>query len=174
MIYKNIAWQQLGEALRQQSIGQRIQLSKFMNDLLPTAKCLQTFDNKNNGRCFKCNQLWEDTNHILNCPRDNRDQIRTQAFTILCQHFQKQHTPNVMTDLICASMDNWIQRRHIIPPLENTQDEPIMTAIIIAFHSQKRIGWDQFFKSTTVISTLAMLIHLNNGCEVQSMLSGHS
>lgn len=145
-IYDNIAWQQLGEALRRQSIGQRIQLSKFMHDLLPTAKRLQTFDNKHDGRCFACQQLWEDTNHVLNCPSDDREQARTQAFTILRQHFQKQHTPNVLTDLICDSMNNWIQRRRIVPPQENNPDEPIMQAITIAFHSQKRIGWDQFFR----------------------------
>ena len=116
-----------------------------MHDLLPTAKHLQTFDNKHDGRCFECHQLWEDTNHVLNCPSDAREQARTQAFTILRQHFQKQHTPNMLTDLICDSMNNWIQRQRIVPPQENTQDEPIMHAITIAFHSQKRIGWDQFF-----------------------------
>ena len=62
--YDNIAWQHLGEAF-QQLIGQRTQLSKYMNDILPTAKCLQTFNNKHDGQCFDCNQLWEDTNHVL-------------------------------------------------------------------------------------------------------------
>jgi hypothetical protein len=63
--FNSIAWQSLGEALRPLSIGQRIQLSKFMNGILPTLRRLQTFDNMTDGRCFKCGQLWEDTNHVL-------------------------------------------------------------------------------------------------------------
>ena len=47
--YDNIAWKNLGDALQRLSFGQRIQLSKFMHDLLPTAKRLQTFDNKHDG-----------------------------------------------------------------------------------------------------------------------------
>ena len=60
-----------------------------MNDLLPTAKILQMFDNKHDGRCFECHQLWEDTNHVLCCPSAERDQARTHAFTVLRQHFEQ-------------------------------------------------------------------------------------
>ena len=81
--FDNIAWQHLGEALCRKSTGQRIQLSKYMNDILPTAKRLQTFNNKHDGHCFECNQLWEDTNHVLCCPSENRENTRTAAFTAL-------------------------------------------------------------------------------------------
>ena len=74
--YDNIAWKQMGKTMRCLSIGQRIQLSKYMNDLLPMAKQLQTFDNKHDGRCFECNQLWEDTNHVLQCPGKDRSNQR--------------------------------------------------------------------------------------------------
>jgi len=60
-----IAWQHLGTALKQQTIGQRTQISKYMNDLLPTLKRLQTFNNASDGRCFACGMLWEDMNHVL-------------------------------------------------------------------------------------------------------------
>jgi hypothetical protein len=63
--YDSIAWHPLGEAFQKLTTGQCVQLSKYMNDILPTLCCLQTFDNKTNGHCFDCGQLWEDTNHVL-------------------------------------------------------------------------------------------------------------
>ena len=51
----------------------------------------------------------------------------------------------MMTELICESMNDWLHPRCIVPPQGHTQDDPIMHALTIAFHSQKRIGWDQFF-----------------------------
>ena len=44
-IYDTIAWNHIGEVIQKLPIGRRIQLSKYMNDLLPTAKRLQKFDN---------------------------------------------------------------------------------------------------------------------------------
>ena len=70
--YDSIAWKHLGEALRKYTHGQQLQLSKYMNDMLPTLRRLQTFDNKTDGCCFACGQLWEDTNHVLQCPTEDR------------------------------------------------------------------------------------------------------
>ena len=78
----------LSDLLQKLLIGRRIQLSKYMHDLLPTAKCLQTFDNWHDGHCFKCGQLWEDTNHILQCPSTEHEQARSDAFQVLREHFQ--------------------------------------------------------------------------------------
>jgi hypothetical protein len=64
-IFDSIAWQQLHEVYRKKTSGQRIQLSKLMYDLLHTARCAQVLNNKNDGRCFVCNLLWEDTNHVI-------------------------------------------------------------------------------------------------------------
>jgi hypothetical protein len=78
-IFDTIAWKPLGEAFKKLSIGQRIQLSKYMNDLLPTLRRQQTMDNKTDRRCFECGQLWEDTNHVLRCPCETRSTTRTEA-----------------------------------------------------------------------------------------------
>ena len=145
-IYDTIAWDYIGDLLRKLPIGHRIQLSKLMHDLLPTAKPIQTFDNRHDGRCFECGQLWEDTNHVLQCPSDKREQARSDAFQVLREHFQRQHTPLIMTDIICTTMSHWIQRRRITPPDWPTPSEPIMMAITRAFQSQTRIGWDQFLR----------------------------
>ena len=64
-IYESIDWKHLGENFKKNSNGKRIQLSKYMNDLLATNKRLQTIDNRHDGRCFACHQLHEDTNHVL-------------------------------------------------------------------------------------------------------------
>ena len=59
-----------------------------MHDLLPTAKCLQMIDNRNDGRCFACGHLWEDTNHVLQCHSTEREKARSDAFQVLREHFQ--------------------------------------------------------------------------------------
>ena len=48
-IYDTIAWNHMGKVIWKLPIGCRIQLSKYMNDLPPTAKQLQTFDNRHDG-----------------------------------------------------------------------------------------------------------------------------
>ena len=107
-----------------------------MNDLLPTAKRLQTFNNKHDGRCFECQQLWEDTNHVIQCPSEDRSNQQKETKQIFCAQLNAKQTPNVMTDLICDSMENWIHHCQIsLPTL--TQHEPFLTALTDAFNSQK-------------------------------------
>jgi hypothetical protein len=141
-----IAWQHLGTALKQQTIGQRTQISKYMNDLLPTLKRLQTFNNASDGRCFACGMLWEDTNHVLRCSCDDRTQARTTAFATFQRHLEKQHTPTIMATLLMDCMDCWIQRRRISLPEWPLPHEPIHQHLTKAFNEQRSIGWDQFFR----------------------------
>ena len=137
--FDTIAWKPIGESFKKLSIGQRIQLSKYMNDLLPTAKRLQTFDNRNNGRCFDCNGLWEDTNHVLQCRSDTRTATRAAAFTTFRAHLKTQHTPDIMANLICDSMATWLTRQRMNPPNLHNPDDPILLALTTAFQSQHRI-----------------------------------
>jgi hypothetical protein len=144
--FDSIAWQPLGESLKKLSVGQRIQISKYMNDLLPTLRRQQTMNNTTDGRCFECQQLWEDTNHILRCPCETRCTARQEAFIIFRQHLKKQHTPDIMATLICNSMTHWLDRSRIPPPTWTPPEEPIQTQLRHAFKSQSKIGWDQFFR----------------------------
>ena len=145
-IFDNIAWQYSGDVICGMTIGQQIQISKFVNDMLPTTKRLQTFNNKHDGRCFTCQQLWEDTNHIIKCQSDEQYQARKEAMNVLCKKLHKQHTPNVLTDILCDSMDHWINQQRITPPQWHNNVELVLQAITTAFYSQKKIGWDQFFR----------------------------
>ena len=43
-------------------------------------------------------------------------------------------------------MHSWVHRTRIAPPTWPTPTEPIMDSITMAFNSQRRIGWDQFFR----------------------------
>ena len=86
-----------------------------MNDLLPTRCQLQKLDNKMDGRCFACNLLWEDTNHVPCCRSDPRCDARTQAMMTFKQHLIKQHTPDVMMTLLCNSMDSWLNQTQVAP-----------------------------------------------------------
>jgi hypothetical protein len=152
VIYDSIAWKPLHEVFRKKTIGQRTQLSKFMNDLLPTAKRLQLFDNKNDGRCFACGLLWEDTNHVLCCCCDARSQARVDAFLQFRTHLQQQHTPDIMATLLCNCMEHWIARRRIAPPEWIAPTEPILRLLTRAFHAQTKIGWDQFFRGRIALA----------------------
>jgi hypothetical protein len=47
--YESIDWRHHGEAFKKLSVGRRIQISKYSNDLLPTHQRLQTIDNTVDG-----------------------------------------------------------------------------------------------------------------------------
>jgi hypothetical protein len=53
------------------------------------------------------------------------------------------HTPDILTHLLCNSMDSWLARRPVIEPAWNRSEEPIQRQILRA---QAKIGWDQFFR----------------------------
>jgi hypothetical protein len=87
-IFESIAWQPLKEVYKKKVSGQRIQISKLLQELLATARCEQVLDNKNDGRCFICNLLWEDTNHVIRCCGDDHTLAHTTALTTFCLHLQ--------------------------------------------------------------------------------------
>jgi hypothetical protein len=114
--YNSIDWRHHGEVFKKLSNERRIQISKYINDLLPTKQRLATFDNRVDGRCFTCNELWEDTTHVLTCTCDARCEARKAARTIFQQKLTRMHTPDILTNTICNSMDNWLARRPVLPP----------------------------------------------------------
>ena len=144
--YATIDWRHLGETFKKLSVGRKIQISKYTNDLLPTGRRLQTMDNRVNGRCFACNQLWEDTTHVLTCSCTARCAARTTARAIFQQKLSRLYTPDIMNKLICDSMDSWLARRPVLPPVWDGPYEPIKGQLRRAFYAQSRIGWDQFFR----------------------------
>jgi hypothetical protein len=144
--YDSIDWKHYGESFKKLSIGRRIQISKFTNDLLPTRRRLQTIDNRVDGRCFACHHLWEDTTHVLTCSCETRSDARTAACLAFKKRLSTLHTPDIMTNLICTSMDHWLSRRPVLPPVWHGPPDLIQRQLRCAFHAQNRIGWDQFFR----------------------------
>jgi hypothetical protein len=57
------------------------------------------------------------------------------------------HTPDILTHLICNSMDSWLARRPVIAPAWIGPEEPIQQQICSAFlrAQASKIVWDQFF-----------------------------
>lgn len=88
-IFNSIARRSLGEAFNELTFGHRIQLSTYMNDLLPTARRRQPLDNRYDGRCFACGLLWEDTNHII-CYCDARVTARADTFRVFRDYLTRQ------------------------------------------------------------------------------------
>jgi hypothetical protein len=144
--YESIDWRHYGEVFKKLSNGRRIQISKYVNDLLPTKRRLATFDNSVDSRCFACKRLWEDTTHVLTCTCDARCEARTAAHKIFQQKLTRMHTPDILSNTICKSMDSWLARRPVLPPEWNGPEEPIQRQIRSAFKAQAKIGWDQFFR----------------------------
>jgi hypothetical protein len=131
--YESIDWRHYGESFKK---------------LFPTKRCLSTFDNRVDGRCFACKQLWEDTTHMLTCTCDARCTARNAARVAFQQKLTRMHTPaDILTHLLCNSMDSWwLTRRPIVIPARNSPEEPIQKQIRQAFTAQSAIGWDQFFR----------------------------
>ena len=144
--YNSIDWRHHGKVFKRLLNGRRIQISKYINDLLPTKRRLATFDNKVDGRCFACNRLWEDITHVLTCTCDARSEARIAARKTFQQKLTKMHTPDILTTTICKSMDDWLARRPVLPPEWQGPEEPIQRQIRSAFKAQAMIGWDQFFR----------------------------
>jgi hypothetical protein len=136
--YDSIDWRHHGEAFKKLSIGRRTQISKYTNDLLPTRRHLQTIDT--------CQNLWEDTTHVLTCSCRACTTARTQARASFQQKLSCMHTLNIMNKIICASMDSWLDQRPVVAPLRTGPEEPIQCQLRSAFHAQCQIGWDQFFR----------------------------
>jgi hypothetical protein len=151
-IFQSIAWQPLHEAFKKLTNGQRIQLSKYMNDLLPTARRLQTIDNRHDGRCFACGLLWEDTNHVLFCTCEARVTARADAFRAFRLHLTQQHTPDIMANLLCNSMQCWLSRVRIPSPNWQEPLEPIQRLLSVAFEAQTKIGWDQLLRGRIALA----------------------
>ena len=128
------------------SHGKRLQISKYTNDLLPIKRRLQTIDNSVDGRCFACEFLWENTTHMLTCSCEARHEARTVARIKFQDKLVQLHTPNILMNVICESMDKWIARRPVLPPAWNGPENKIQAEIRLAFNAQSRIGWDQFFR----------------------------
>ena len=83
-IFHSISWQHMGEALWWLSLGQWLQLSKYMNDILPTTKQLQTFDNKHDGQCFDVNNYGkiQTTFYIAPAKPENRPKMKRSPSSI--------------------------------------------------------------------------------------------
>jgi hypothetical protein len=150
-IFNSIAWKQLHEVFKKKTSGQRLQISKLMHDLLPTARRQQVLNNKHDGRCFVCDLLWEDTNHVIRCNGDSRTLARDEAFDTFRKHLQRQHTPDIMADLICDCMRRWVSRHPITRPTWPSPSEPIHRLLTKAYYAQSRIGWDQFFRGRVAL-----------------------
>jgi hypothetical protein len=141
--YETIDWKHFGESFKKLSIGLKIQIFKYTNDLLPTNRRLQTFDNKKDGRCFASNQT---TTHVITCSCDPRKSARQVALAQFKQKLSRLHTPNIMTNLICNSMNSWLSRRPVQLHTWHGPQEPIHAQLRRAFRAQAQIRWDQFFR----------------------------
>ena len=137
-VFDSIAWKQLGEAFNKLAVGQRIQLSKYMNDQLPTLARLSKFDNRINSRCFECGYLGENTNHVLCCTGEQRSIARASAMETFREHLERQQTPDIMIELLCNSIENWLQWSRITPPTWHPPEDPLETALTKAFATRRR------------------------------------
>jgi hypothetical protein len=83
------------------------------------------------GRCFACKQLWEDTTKPV--------------WLSSKMQLTRMHTPDILTHLLCNSMDSWLaQRPMVVIPARNGPEEPIQKQIRQAFMTEwtlSRIVW---------------------------------
>jgi hypothetical protein len=76
---------------------------------------------------------------MLACTCDARCDARNTARLIFQQKITHMHTPDILTHLICNSMDSWLARRPVITPVPwNGPEEPIKRQIRSGFRAQAR------------------------------------
>jgi hypothetical protein len=84
--------------------------------------------------------------HILTCSCEARGPAQMAARKTFQHKLSRLHTPDVMNNLICDSMDSWLARQPVTLPVWTGPNEPIHGALHHAFRAQAKIGWDQFFR----------------------------
>jgi hypothetical protein len=156
----------------------------MMNDVLPMARRLQTFDNTHDGWCFVCGLLWEDTNHVLRCCGDECTLARNKALHTFWLHLQWQHTPDILAQLLYDCIQRWILRHPITQPVWTPPLEPIHHFMSHAYAAQSKIGWDQFLCGRIATQWNDVIhckirtddpepsLHPTNGCALLLMLFG--
>jgi hypothetical protein len=56
------------------------------------------------------------------------DALRATSYS--SKNSRALHTPDILTHLICNSMDSWLARRPVLPPAWNGPEEPIQRQMI--------------------------------------------
>ena len=85
--------------------------------------------------------------HMSSLALANPDPMHALRHALLSRRrLSNYHTPDIMTNLICSSMDHWLSRRPVLPPVWHGPPDLIQRQLRRAFHAQSRIGWDQFFR----------------------------
>lgn len=112
------------------------------------ARRLQKFDNSHDRQCFACGLLWEDTNHVLRYPGEARSTAQgDETFRQFRIHLTRQNTPDILADILCATMQRWISCHPISPTTWPLPCKPIHCILVSqAFTAQTKIGWDQFLR----------------------------
>ena len=62
-----VDWRTHGTSIQSKPKGQQIQISKFVNEKVPTKLFLSTFDNSVDSQCFACGSFNKDCVHVLRC-----------------------------------------------------------------------------------------------------------
>jgi hypothetical protein len=83
---------------------------------------------------------------MLTCTCDARCNARKAARVAFQQKLTRMHTPEIVTHLLCNSIDSWLARRPVVMPARTGPAEPIQKQIRIAFEAQAAIWRDQFFR----------------------------
>jgi hypothetical protein len=76
-----------------------------------------------------CNQLrcmgGHHPAHMLTCTCDARCTARNAARVAFQQKLTRMRTPDILTHLLCNSMDSWLARRPVVMTARNGTEEPI-------------------------------------------------
>jgi hypothetical protein len=84
---------------------------------------------------------------MVTCTCDARCAARKAARVTFQQKLTRMHTPDILTRLLCNSMDSLLARQPVIAPAWNGPEDPIQRQIRRAFTpTQAAIGWDQLFR----------------------------
>ena len=112
---------------------------KMINDILPTGARVHKYDPKYSHRCPACHAPEEDSQHMMRCQHEERQQWRTTLIDKVKETALKQTTRPFMATLLCEGITAWLEERQ-----PNFQDlSPVYQRLI---DHQGQIGWHNLLK----------------------------
>jgi hypothetical protein len=112
-------------------------------------KHLSRIDNAVDNRCFACQQLNENTEHVFRCNSERRQEAREEAMREFKNHLSRLYTPAPMATVILDMMWKWMKKEtliHVRLPENEEATREIHQLINRAAVHQGYIGWGHWFR----------------------------
>jgi hypothetical protein len=161
--FNTIDWLTVRSSFKSQAPGRKLQIAKFTHEWTPTMHQRALMDNSLDRRCFACQHLCEDINHVLRCTSPRRIVARTKALDDFQNHLSRYFTPAPMTSVIMSCLRKWYDGRIpviLLLPTDDSDSNAVLHRLInTAYNQQCTIGWGHFIRGRLTHAWKAVIAH---------------